>query len=109
MPDPLDAIALVYDDDAFREVTQQQRAGEKQKGPMGLMGRQVAGKEFLDALLDQGRWPALVALVGNPAGAASVEAYWKTHWAGTGAPTRKQLRVLDWIKGWESFLGKAPP
>src|SRR3954468_23653560 len=102
MPEPVRHIALIYDDDAFREVTQPQRAGEKQKGPMGLMGRQVAGKEFLDALLDQGRWAELVALVGNPAGAGSVEAYWKAHWAGKGGPTGKQIRVLDWAKGWEA-------
>ncbi len=55
-------IALVYDDEGY---TERLRAPDNPSPgqPMGLMGRQVAGKEFLDAYLSHGTWTELVALV----------------------------------------------
>lgn len=54
-------VALLYDDDAF--VEKLRPASAAGGGPLGLMGRQVAGKEFLDAYLTHGTWDRLVALV----------------------------------------------
>jgi glycosyltransferase involved in cell wall biosynthesis len=71
-------VALLYDDDAYVELLQP----GKQSDPgaaMGLMGRQVAGKEFLDAYLTTGRWDELAAVVRNDASAASITDLWKTH------------------------------
>jgi hypothetical protein len=48
-------VALVYDDDAYVE------AGG---GTPGLMGRQVAGRSFLEAYLSHGTFSELAALVG---------------------------------------------
>src|SRR4051794_4762138 len=106
MPDPLDAIALVYDNDAYRETTR--RPPERSAGSRagGLMGRQVAGKGFLEALLEHGRWSTLAALVANPQAAASIQEVWNGQ---SLEKSRKRLRVLDWQKGWDAFLGNDPP
>src|SRR5262245_33305847 len=64
-------IALLYDDDAYVETLDRPQKAQG-SGPMGLMGRQVAGKEFLDAYLEHGRWNDLVALVRNQASADSL-------------------------------------
>jgi glycosyltransferase involved in cell wall biosynthesis len=53
-------VALYFDSDAYTEA--HARAGSA-KGPAGLMGRQVAGKEFLDAYLTHGSWDFLSAVV----------------------------------------------
>src|SRR5258708_7465265 len=55
-------IALVYDDSAYKE-TVERPAQAVEGAPVGLMGRQVAGKEFLDAYLTHGTWTELVGLV----------------------------------------------
>lgn len=53
-------IALYYDPDGYVEQLGPSKAGG---GPVGLMGRQVAGKEFLDAYLAHGQWDTLTAVV----------------------------------------------
>src|SRR5581483_5233077 len=61
-PDPVPDVALYFDPDAYVEQLgppPRPAAG----APRGLMGRQVAGKEFLDAYLAHGRWDALTAVV----------------------------------------------
>jgi glycosyltransferase involved in cell wall biosynthesis len=50
--------ALYYEPDAHTE-----DYGRSPTGPAGLMGRQVAGKEFLDAYLRHGRFDTLTAVV----------------------------------------------
>jgi hypothetical protein len=65
-PEPV--IALVYDDDAYVE------AGG---GAPGLMGRQVAGRSFLDAYLEHGTFSRLAALVSDAGSAASLVAAWR--------------------------------
>jgi glycosyltransferase involved in cell wall biosynthesis len=52
--------ALFFDPDAYTEA--HQRTGVA-TGPAGLMGRQVAGKEFLDAWLSHARTDTLTAVV----------------------------------------------
>lgn len=71
-------IALYYDDSAYHETLSrpaQQRAGS----PAGLMGRQVAGKEFLDAYLSHGEFQELVALAPIPASADYLAEVIKRH------------------------------
>src|SRR5207249_4353078 len=48
-------ISLLYDDGGYVETVRPQ-PGAAPGSPAGLMGRQVAGKEFLDAFLHHGRW-----------------------------------------------------
>ena len=58
----LPPVALYYDPDAYVERTgppADPRAG----GARGLMGRHVAGREFLDAYLAHGTADALAAVV----------------------------------------------
>src|SRR5207253_1506145 len=87
MADFLERIALLYDDDAFVEVPQSAQAPVGDRA-MGLMGRHVAGKEFLDALLAHGRWTELVAVVRNEASIASLQHFWQSH-AGAPFPGRR--------------------
>jgi hypothetical protein len=51
MLEPLSAIGLLYDDDAYVENLSISGGPRSQSQPAGLMGRQVAGKEFLKACL----------------------------------------------------------
>ena len=53
-------VALYFDADAYTEA--HQLAGDA-RGPAGLMGRQVAGKEFLDAYLTHGQSDLFRAVV----------------------------------------------
>ena len=61
MPELLSTIALFYDDDAYTESRHDPGRSRDEDRPVGLMGRQVAGKEFLKAYLDHGAWTELVA------------------------------------------------
>lgn len=54
------SVAIFFDADAYSEA--HGRSGVKE-GPAGLMGRQVAGKEFLDGYLEHGNWESLTAVV----------------------------------------------
>jgi glycosyltransferase involved in cell wall biosynthesis len=58
--DPGPNVALYFDPDAYTEAHARSGAAT---GPAGLMGRQVAGKEFLDAYLTHGRWETLTGVV----------------------------------------------
>lgn len=61
-PDPTNPVALYYDPDGYVEPSVA-RPGPVADGPQGLMGRQVAGREFPNAYLTHGRWEALTAVV----------------------------------------------
>ena len=76
MPSP--QIALFYDDSAYLETVQRVRAvgGD---GPMGLMGRQVAGREFLDAYLTHANYQEILGVLRNEASARSLAAYCLDH------------------------------
>jgi glycosyltransferase involved in cell wall biosynthesis len=86
-------LALLYDDDAYVE-TLQPAPGAAPRTPVGLMGRQVAGKEFLDAYLRYGGWSELVALVRNRPSLDSLRRLWQTHPAGR-APGRRLVVVEE--------------
>jgi glycosyltransferase involved in cell wall biosynthesis len=61
-------VALLYADDAYIETGEAGR--ESGGGPIGLIGRRVAGRAFLEAYIRSGRWSELIALA---IGAASEE------------------------------------
>jgi glycosyltransferase involved in cell wall biosynthesis len=77
-------VALVYDDNAYVE------AGG---GALGLMGRQVAGRAFLDAYLTHGSFSELAAVVPERARAASLEQVWRNQAPASNAP--RTLRVIE--------------
>jgi glycosyltransferase involved in cell wall biosynthesis len=100
----MDGIGLVYDDDAYVE-----RVGigaGPAGGAQGLMGRQVAGRAFLDALLTHGRWEHLVAVVRDGRSGATLKAYCQEHPSGRGRARR--LRVVDERRFLEDFLPEPP-
>jgi glycosyltransferase involved in cell wall biosynthesis len=69
----LEEIALLYDDDAYVEAMEV--AAAPRAGAIGLMGRQVAGKEFLNALLLHGAWSSLVGVVSSDTSAESLKRF----------------------------------
>ncbi|MBX6315758.1 MAG: hypothetical protein IRY99_23010, partial [Isosphaeraceae bacterium] len=78
MASPLQKIGLFYDDSAYVEPAQV-RPNAPLNAAQGLMGRHVAGKEFLDAYWSFGDWKELVALVNKSASAQSIRAYSQSH------------------------------
>jgi len=85
-PDP--EIALFYDDDAYVELLARPASRKKGKA-VGLMGRQVAGKEFLDAYLSHGNWTELAALTTSQAATDSLFRFCENH-----PSSRSRRRVL---------------
>src|SRR5271166_99089 len=77
-------VALVYDDDAYVE---------SGGGAPGLMGRQVAGRSFLEALLRHGSFSKLAAVVRERESAASFVQLWRDQ-AAAGMRSRT-LRVIE--------------
>ena len=98
-----DHVALLYDDDAYVDSTQLRN---DPRGRIGVMGRQVAGKEFLDAYLKHGRWAELTALVFNRPSLASVTNLWKTLPATTTAG--KRLTVVPHAQFHACFFPTPP-
>ena len=72
------SLGLLYDDDGYIE-TPGHPLSLDTPSRTGLLGRQVAGKEFLDALFDYGTWENLIALVRNQASAETVTGYFERH------------------------------
>lgn len=62
--------AFLYDNDAH--VEKNQRLGPEVKGARGLVGRQVASSEFIDAYIRHGRWDRIVGLVRTESSRASL-------------------------------------
>jgi glycosyltransferase involved in cell wall biosynthesis len=83
------SVALLYDDSGYVETVRPGRGGGEQ--PMGLVGRQVAGREFLDAYLRHGDYRELTAVVWNPTSAATVSALCRQHPRAAHVP----LRVVE--------------
>lgn len=80
------SVAIFFDADAYSEA--HGRSGVK-GGPAGLMGRQVAGKEFLDGYLEHGDWKALTAVVRSRERAEPLAQLCKEH-----PSSREKLRRL---------------
>src|SRR5262245_4978899 len=72
------SVALLYDDGAYVE-TLKAPPGQAATGPLGLMGRQVAGKAFLEALLAHGRASEYIGLTINAPSANSFANLCATH------------------------------
>jgi D-inositol-3-phosphate glycosyltransferase len=100
----LQPIALFYDDSAYRETLRP--APTRPGHPRGLMGRQVAGKEFLDAYLEYGQWGELLAVTPNDAAARSLLETCRTH--PSSRTRRRKLRHVTESRFYQDFL-PAPP
>src|SRR5207248_9417772 len=74
--------------------------------PQGLMGRQVAGKEFLDAYFRHGDWDDLVAVVYNPASAASLGQFARRHPGTSGR--KRNVQLIDGRRFHASFFPTPP-
>ncbi len=98
-------IALYYDDGGYTE-TLKRPAGVKPGAPVGLMGRQVAGKEFLDAYLNYGRWTELVALTPNRTSGQSLLETCRTH--PSSRDKERKLRLFE-MKSFSSDFLPSPP
>src|SRR4051794_33160381 len=85
-------VALLYAADAYMESVPRGVARNATAEQPGLLGRRVAGKEFLDAYLRFGSWSELVALVVDQ-GAGELLAQ---HWRGLGARSvaGRSLRIV---------------
>jgi glycosyltransferase involved in cell wall biosynthesis len=105
MPHKLPTIALYYDDDAYVEPV---RASGRSRAPgraLGLMGRQVAGHEFLRAYLGHGSWTELVALVRDERSIASLKLRWRQKpWS----PRGRSLRIVQERRFHDAFLRDLP-
>ena len=98
-------VAIYYDDGAYREMLDRS-AARPAGGPQGLMGRQVAGKEFLDAYLSHGNWEQLTALVPNPQSAQSIAEVCRQH--PSSIHRQRRLRVFYRSRFHETFLPNPP-
>jgi glycosyltransferase involved in cell wall biosynthesis len=90
-------VALVYDDDAYVE------AGGN---AVGLMGRQVAGRAFLEAYLSHGTFSELAALVRQRGSAASLVQLWRDHAVAGSKP--RSLRVIETAEFHRTFFPVPP-
>jgi glycosyltransferase involved in cell wall biosynthesis len=88
MTDPAPNVALYFDPDGYVEQT---RPADRAGGPAGLMGRQVAGREFLDAYLTHGRWDSLAAVVRSRDRAEPLVEVCRTHPSSRAKQRRLQI------------------
>src|SRR5437899_5983776 len=100
-----DSIALLYDDGAYVE-TLKASPGQAATGPMGLMGRQVAGKAFLEALLAHGRASQYVAVTLNAPSSNSFANICATHPAP--AARNRRYQVADVQHFHKTFFPRPP-
>lgn len=90
-------LALVYHEDAYVE-----SGGHA----IGLMGRQVAGRAFLDAYLSHGTFTELTAVLRQRGPAASLVELWRGHPA---TPSRRRtLRIIDSGDFHQAFFPSPP-
>ncbi len=101
----MNPIALLYDDDAYVEMRQRVHPSKTAR-PLGLMGRQVAGRGFLDAYLAHGAWEELVALVRDCAAADSLLGFCQAHPSSRARPRR--LRMVEESRFYQSFFPDPP-
>ncbi|MHC4400774.1 MAG: glycosyltransferase family protein [Planctomycetota bacterium] len=98
-------IALYYDDSGYVE-TLKRPAKPRPGAPAGLMGRQVAGREFLDAYLSYGTWSELAALVPNQASGRSLLETCRSH--PSSRDKQRRLRLFE-VKDFSSGFLPDPP
>jgi glycosyltransferase involved in cell wall biosynthesis len=90
-------VALFYDDDAYLE------AGGTAPG---LMGRQVAGRAFLEAYLRHGTFSEIAALVRHRGAAQSLIQLWRDHPSPAGEP--RALRVIEQTEFHRTYFPDPP-
>ena len=98
-------ISLYYSDSAYTETLHQPR-GVMPGVPLGLMGREVAGKEFLDAYLSHGSWTELVALVPDSASLESIKRLCVTH--DSSRNKKRRLQCVE-LGEFSDTFGTSPP
>ncbi len=98
-------IALYYDQGGYVETTQVSQ-GRTSGGPAGLMGRQVAGKEFLDAYLRHGTWSEVSALTAGAGADSTFKDFCQQH--PSSLHKQRRLRTFAAAKFHDEFL-EAPP
>jgi glycosyltransferase involved in cell wall biosynthesis len=98
-------IALLYAVDAYVETSRRPSALGR-AGPLGLMGRQVAGREFLDAYFRVGRWSEVVGLVRGRDSIETLVQFFRAHPAGSARGRR--LRVIEDQHFHADFLASPP-
>lgn len=94
---PPPGVAIYFDADGYVEQLGPPR-GKSGTGPIGLMGRQVAGKEFLDAYLSHGRGDALTAIVRAADRAKPLAQVFEQH--PSARTKRRTLRVIPEAQLW---------
>jgi glycosyltransferase involved in cell wall biosynthesis len=99
------SLAILYDDSAYVE-TVRPAAPAGPEAPLGLMGRQVAGREFLQAFLTSGLRDDLTAVVYNSASAASLQHLCRQHPSSGTRP--RQLRVVMARDVLQAFFPEPP-
>lgn len=105
MPKTVPKVALFYDEGAYVETIE--RPAQMGKGkPAGLMGRQVAGKEFLDAYLSHGSWKELAAVTTSEAATQSLYQFCQDHPTSRGR--RRVLFPYELKDFHETFFPTAP-
>jgi glycosyltransferase involved in cell wall biosynthesis len=76
-PSPPD-VALLYDDSAYVETLAPVQSPGAER-PVALVGRQVAGREFLDSYLEHGAYNELIGVVWNQPSADSLRNVCRRH------------------------------
>lgn len=104
MPGSGDRLALYFDTGGYVETVKRTAPGAG--GPMGLMGRQVAGKEFLDAFLQHSSHDDLVVVAPNRANADAWKQLYEQHPASRTHPRRWQAIGLGQFL--QAFFPTAP-
>lgn len=99
-PPPPPNVALYFDADAYTE--SHNRAGVA-RGPAGLMGRQVAGKEFLDAYLTHAQSNTISAVVRSKDRGEPLARICRDHPSSRSNPRRLSISVEA-----EFLLGAGP-
>lgn len=90
-------VALIYEDDAYVEAV---------GGAAGPMGRQVAGRSFLDALLRHGGFSELSAIVRDRASAVGLIETWREN--ATDQPGPRTLRIIERADFYRSMFPETP-
>ena len=105
MTDRKARIALYYDDSGYVE-TLEPPAKPRAGAPIGLVGRQVAGKEFLDAYLSYGDWTELVAVVPDAESVRSLLETCRTH--ASSRARQRRLRPFEVKEFRSQFMTRRP-
>jgi glycosyltransferase involved in cell wall biosynthesis len=98
-------VVLLYDDSAYAESMHPSRAPTGD-APIGLVGRQVAGHEFLDAFLTHGTAEELTAVVYNQNSADSLVRFCEQH--ASSRTRHRQLRIFHMNCFLDAFFPDPP-